>query len=381
MWKARGKNAMQAALLIASVSAFAYAYFTGPDRGYTGAFGDIGDCTACHDTYLANTGAGTLAIGGNPAIYEPSQSYTLAISLQDPVARRWGFEMTALDSNGARAGSFAPLGSDTQIATKGAAIFNRQYIEHTASGTFPGTAGGHIWNVRWTAPASDVGAVRFFVAGNAANNNNQNSGDYIYTNSALSDSPTSSVTVSLTSPPDGMTLHAGSIFPITWSATNTANIQSFEVRYSADDGVTFPITNLVFSTVDTSITSFAWTVPDTPATRARLRVEASTSSGSAVSQISGRFTITAGTVGGSAPEITSATAQGKHLYVFGNNFEQGAVVMVNGQPERTRNRTDLSHQLYCKKGAKLIVPGQTVMLSVMNPDGTTSASFSFFRQS
>src|SRR5262249_21191902 len=149
---------------------YVYAKSEGPDPGYTGAPGDLGDCTACHDTFVtANVGAGRVTIGSNPQVYQPGQSYTLTVAVQDPQSarRRWGFQMTAIDSSGGTAGSFASLDGNTQTMTGGP--LNRQYIEHTQVGTFMGTTGGHTWQVRWTAPNSDVGTVRFFAAGNGAN--------------------------------------------------------------------------------------------------------------------------------------------------------------------------------------------------------------------
>ncbi|HEY6333486.1 MAG TPA: choice-of-anchor V domain-containing protein, partial [Blastocatellia bacterium] len=272
MFGLRGKRIVQAAVLLLVSSAVAYAYATGPPQGYTGAPGDYGDCTACHDTYVVNTGAGSLALGQVPGVYEPGQSYTLLVELADPQARRWGFELTGIDGNGNRAGTFAPLGPDTQIATVGPPVLDRQYIEHTLLGTFPGTTMGHTWQVQWTAPASDIGAVHFYVAGNAANDDGTDQGDYIYTNGAMVESPSSVVTLQLTSNPQGLTLDASSSYTISWSATNESNVTSYEVRYSTDGGATFPITNLIFSTTDPSVTSTDWVVPDTPTTMAEIRV-------------------------------------------------------------------------------------------------------------
>jgi len=375
------KRSLQLAVLTLAVAAVAYAHSTGPDQGYTDAPGDLGNCTACHDNFPANSGPGSLNISGNPAIYTPGQNYTLAVTIQDPRARRWGFELTAIDGNGNRAGTFTPLDDFTQIAATGTPILDRQYIEHTAVGTFPGTSGGHTWHVQWTAPVTDAGAVHFYFAGNAANNDGTNQGDFIYTNSATSDSPTSVVTLTLQTHPDGQTLDAGSQYTISWSATNPSNVDSYELRYSTDDGATFPITNLIFSTTDATQTSTQWTVPNTPSTVARIRLLAATKSGSVTTIITGRFTIAGSTSGPPSPQISSAQAQGKHLLVSGQNFQMGAVLMVNGDPQKTVNEDDFSHQLFCKKAAKFIPFDTPVVLTVVNPDGGTSAAFSFIKSS
>ena len=46
--------------------------------------------------------------------------------------------------------------------------------------------------------------------------------------------------------------------------TGASNIDNIDVRYSTDDGATFPITNQVFFTTDGSVTGFDWTVPNVP---------------------------------------------------------------------------------------------------------------------
>ncbi|MGH9759389.1 MAG: choice-of-anchor V domain-containing protein, partial [Blastocatellia bacterium] len=304
-------------LILLTAAIVVYAHATGPDRGYTGAPGDLGDCTACHDTFgFANVGPGSVAIGHLPTFYQPGQSYTVSVSVQDPNARRWGFELTSLDSSGHRSGTFTPLDSFTQIASTGFQILDRQYIEHTEIGTFAGTSGGHTWNVQWTAPSTDTGTVKFYVAGNAANNDGTNQNDYIYTNGAVLESPSSFVTLALGSDPVGQTLQAGSLYTIKWTATNLSNVESFELRYSTDNGATFPITNLIFSTTDSSVSSHQWAVPNVSTGSARIRVLAATQSGSAITVLSGRFSISGGSTG-PAPIITSASTKGKRLFVTG----------------------------------------------------------------
>lgn len=364
--------------MIAFIAIFAYAKSTGPDEGYTGAPGDHGDCTSCHDTFqFANVGPGSVTVSQTPAIYQPGASYTLNVVIQDPQARRWGFQLTALDGAGHRAGTFTPLGSDTQIATTGSPVMDREYIEHTQLGTFPGSSSGHTWQVQWTAPSTDAGTVRFFVAGNAANNDGTNQGDYIYTSSVTSESPTSNITLTLLSDPSGQTLPAGSSYTINWSVANTSNIDSYELRYSTDDGVSFPITNLIFSTTNPDTTTTAWTVPNVTTPTARIRLLAATKSGSAFTVISGRFSIEAGSSG--PPAINSVTESGNRVVVTGENFQRGAIVQVNGQNQATKNLSDFSHNLLCKKAGKHIAPGSTVMLTVTNPDGSTSEGYPYQR--
>ena len=98
----------------------------------------------------------------------------------------------------------------TPRSTQKRALEAGSIIEQLEIGTFPNGTASRTWQVRWTAPSTDIGTVRFWFAGNAANGNGDNQGDYIYTSNASSDSPTSAVTVTLQSQPGGLMLAAGS---------------------------------------------------------------------------------------------------------------------------------------------------------------------------
>jgi len=376
MFKVHGKKKLQALVLILFVSGVAYAKITGPDAGYTNAPGDLGNCTSCHDTFHdPNVGPGSVRMTGVPAVYTPGQEYTATVIVQQNNRQNFGFQLTAIDQNGNRAGTLESIGSDTQVNEETGAG-GRQYIEHTEVGTFPNGPASRSWLIRWTAPSTDIGPIRFWFAGNAANGDRTNQNDYIYTSSSSSDSPTSAVTVTFQSQPGGMVLAARSHFQIDWSVTGLSNIDNIELRYSTDDGATFPITNRILSTTNAATTSYDWTVPNTPSTHAILRILVGKKSGDAVQALSGLFTITGdGSV--SLPEISGATAGAKKLFVFGQNFAMGAIVEVNGVEVGTLNdEEDPLHFLRCKKGAKRIEPGATATIVVRNPDGGVSAPFS-----
>lgn len=374
------KQRLQAVVVILFAAAVTYAKITGPDAGYTNAPGDLGNCTACHDTFHdPNVGPGSTRMSNVPAVYNPGQQYTLSVTVQQNTRQRFGFQLTAIDQNGNRAGSLESLGSDTLLnAETGAG--GRQYIEHAEIGTFPNAAAGRTWQIRWTAPSTDIGTVRFWFAGNAANGDGTNQNDYIYTGSASSDSPTSVVTVSLQSQPAGLVLAAGSHYTINWATTGPSNIDNIELRYSTDDGMTFPISppHVIAFTTNPEVNSYDWTVPNTPTTHAVIRILVGKKSGDAVQTLSGVFTITGdGTT--TLPMISSASVGGKKLFVFGESFQMGAVVLLDGIEQPTLNDDDFSHFLRCKKAGKKIAAGSTVTLTVKNPDGAVSAPFNFTR--
>jgi len=81
------------------------------------------------------------------------------------------------------------------------------------------------------------------------------------------------------------------------------------------------------------------------------------------------------------PAITGAQLSGKNLQVSGANFDAGAVILLNGVDQRTKNDGQTPAGLIGKKLGNQITPGQSVTLQVRNSDGKLSAAFSFVRPS
>lgn len=376
MFRLKHKQKIQVVFVILACALVVYASVTGPEARYTGAPGDINNCVQCHDTFeQANVGPGSVRLDGVPSVYTPGQQYNLTVVAQQSGRRHFGFQLTVIDIDGNRIGTLAAVSADARInPTTGAG--DRQYIQHAEGGTQGQST--RVWAVRWTAPSTDLGTARFYLAGNAANGNGTNQGDYIYTASVFSESPTTVVNLALESDPVGQALLPGTTYTISWTATNPSNIDNIELRYSTNDGSTYPINNLIFSTRNASITTFDWTVPDISVSQARLRITGGTKSGAAIASVtSGRFSI-AGT-GVARPRIDSVEIDGKKLYVFGENFQEGAKVELNEEDQKTSNEDEAGRELKCKKAGKKIAPGQTVTLVVRNPDDSRSDVFTYRR--
>ena len=140
--------------------------------------GDPGqnDCTQCHGG-SPNTGTGNITFTFPDTAWTPDSTYSLSITVTDASKSRFGFEMTALDGSNNKAGSFIVSNTiNTGIVTGN----SREYIAHkSASST-------QTWNFDWKAPSSgSVGDITFYFAGNAADNNNNQTGDLIYTSTTL----------------------------------------------------------------------------------------------------------------------------------------------------------------------------------------------------
>src|SRR5262249_47769047 len=110
-------------------------------------------------------------------------------------------------------------------------------------------------------------------------------------------------------------------------------------------------------------------------TTAKLRIQATPRTGNMVEVQSGRFTIQGSGVPANKPVVTSITQSGKKLTVTGMNFQDGAVIEINGNEVATTNSDPPTEVLKSKKGGKKIKSGQTVEITVRNPDGQRSDSF------
>lgn len=76
----------------------------------------------------------------------------------------------------------------------------------------------------------------------------------------------------------------------------------------------------------------------------------------------------------SPPEIIEVTITGKNLTVTGNNFDIGAVLILNGQPQKTSNDSENpTTVLVSKRVGKKIKSNDR--LRIRNSDGTESAEF------
>jgi hypothetical protein len=79
-------------------------------------------------------------------------------------------------------------------------------------------------------------------------------------------------------------------------------------------------------------------------------------------------------------KITAASVAGKKLFVYGENFASGSVILLDGLKQKTANDgQNPTTVLIGRKTGKKIVSGQTVSLQVRNPGGRISDPFSFTR--
>jgi uncharacterized protein (TIGR03437 family) len=175
-----------------------YAYEYGPDPGYTGAPGDNKTAcvsSGCHVGTVndpANGGSVTIQMANGATTYTPGGAKQLiTVLIQDANRQSWGFQLTArLASNltSGQAGLFTDLNGNTGGNNNSAvqvlcATGNPapcpstnpvEWAEHTLAGWSASVAHpkSYTYQMYWTPPATNVGNVTLYVAGNASNSAN-----------------------------------------------------------------------------------------------------------------------------------------------------------------------------------------------------------------
>ena len=147
----------------------------------------------CHNV-TPNTGAGSveMSINGGPIdnySYAPGETVLVQVKVSDPdpLQQRFGFQITSRTPDGCQqAGTFTP--SETEFQVQIIEDFDQfppcppptrgiQFPEHIFPKFGPDMA---TYEMNWTAPATNIGPIIFAAGGNAANGDQDNTGDNIY---------------------------------------------------------------------------------------------------------------------------------------------------------------------------------------------------------
>ncbi len=199
-----------------------YAYQYGPDPRFTGAPGD--NATACVNSGCHAGTVNSAANGGSVAIvlpgaatYTPGVKQHIMVTITDANRKSWGFQLTArLASNltNGQAGTLSASDTSTQVicdvtgsSAPCAAATTVQFIEHTLVGwsASVNNPGKYTYAFDWTPPATNVGNVMLYAAGNASNSANTNAPNqttghiyttYVLLTPAVATTPTATPTIS-----------------------------------------------------------------------------------------------------------------------------------------------------------------------------------------
>lgn len=196
--------AAKVAVILGVIPVLLWAHSAGPVSGKAGVPGET-NCnqSQCHVGTAVNGGGGSVKVTF-PAgtVYTPGVKQHLVVTISDPTARMWGFQLTARPSSDPKtmAGSFTSTDRFTAVVCN-VPPFNEfqdtfldfggnqncpaakplAYVEHTQNGSGRLQPTSQTFEFDWTPPASSVGNITIYVAGNGANANGQETGDHIYT--------------------------------------------------------------------------------------------------------------------------------------------------------------------------------------------------------
>ena len=154
-----------------------YSYNSGSPGGKSGSTGDGGStCTDCH-AGTAQSQMGWITTDIPAEGFTPGETYTITATGTHTGVAKFGFELTAENTSGAKTGVFS-------ITEPGRTKFTNANaaVTHTSGGTSV-SGNSNSWSMDWTAPISAPTVVKFSAAFNAANGNGMTSGDVIYTSS------------------------------------------------------------------------------------------------------------------------------------------------------------------------------------------------------
>jgi len=148
----------------------------GAPAGATGAPGeDTCGRSGCHAT-VPNSGNASISLqlDNGATAYVPGETHTLRVSIESPQsAARNGFSMLALNGQNNSTGEWIIAGEYLQTIS---AANGRDYVTHSEDGSIL-----TFWEFDWKAPSSNIGAIKFYLAVNDANDDGERTGDNIYT--------------------------------------------------------------------------------------------------------------------------------------------------------------------------------------------------------
>lgn len=156
-------------------------YPDSPVPAHTGGFGEL-NCQSCHFDMPLNDPDGSLVLNGIPDPYEPGEEYLIEVQVEHLEMNRGGFQLSVRFSDeseleGEQAGNLISDSTDVKITT----ARDIQYAHHTMEGTEISTDNSSSWTITWSAPEEQGMPVVFHAAANAANGDDSEFEDHIYT--------------------------------------------------------------------------------------------------------------------------------------------------------------------------------------------------------
>ena len=150
--------------------------------GRTGSPGES-NCRSCHSDFALNSGGGSITIQspGTPGFqYTPGQTYSMSVTVAQSSINLFGVGIEALNSSNINAGTLSNVNSNLHVLTAGN---GRTNLVHSTNGG--ASSNSKVFSFSWLAPVAGTGNVTFYFAGVAANGNNSDGGDWVYTGTQI----------------------------------------------------------------------------------------------------------------------------------------------------------------------------------------------------
>lgn len=146
----------------------------GREQGLSGSPGDSNQtCTQCHSGGSFG-GAVSITTDIPAGGYQLNTDYNITVSYTGSSASKFGFQIAAeKTSDNSKTGVFSIPGDGMMKTFNG-----NQAVTHTVASY---VAGRDSWSFTWKSPSTDVGNVKFYAAGVAANENGSTDGDQVTT--------------------------------------------------------------------------------------------------------------------------------------------------------------------------------------------------------
>jgi len=146
---------------------------------FTGGFSEE-TCRKCHFDYDLNPDGGSLTLRSLQLRNSKNNYRELIITVRRPDLGASGFQLTARYPDGSQAGKFI-INNNTRLQQTKQVPDSVIYIQHSAAGSEPIYTDSTLWKVTWKPPDNPIDTVFFHVATNAANGDQSEFGDWIYT--------------------------------------------------------------------------------------------------------------------------------------------------------------------------------------------------------
>lgn len=212
--------------------------------GYTASPSESTCATSgCHDSYALNAGTGTIALSSSNMTnwnYIPGTTYHMTFKVKFTGRSLFGIGVECLTTANANAGSLVITNAaQTHLANKTVGGVARVNVVQQQNGGMHADSMMFVFD--WTAPTTNVGNVKFYYTGMAANNNGVETGDYVYTGSQTVTPTTVGVEEVQANTSALNVINLGSNLHLSYSAKASANtnVELYDIKGSLINSIAF----------------------------------------------------------------------------------------------------------------------------------------------